>query len=217
MTCKAMDAAPQSVRPKFPIPDEDLARAGFYALLARLFYGPPDPSLLRQLSGAGPMAVADEGAALPRAWNGLRESAAGRDPQALRQEFDELFIGVGKAPVMLYASYYLTGFLMEKPLAALRQDLTTLGIARREEIAEPEDHIAAVADVMRLLIGDTHTPARERTARQREFFLKHLQPWYGGLCAAIAQVPQADFYGRVGAFARAFLDLESEAFQIEGI
>jgi TorA maturation chaperone TorD len=51
--------------------------------------------------------------------------------------------------------------------------------------------------------------------RQFEFFTRHLQPWYGAFCDALALAPQAVFYRRVGALTRAYLDIESEAFSFD--
>jgi TorA maturation chaperone TorD len=212
-----MSAMAERIHPTHPIAPEDLARAGFYALLARLFGGAPDAALLRQIAAAGEIEAEDAASALPRAWQGLRAAAEGADPEALRQEFDDVFIGVGKPQAMLYGSYYLAGFMMEKPLALLREDLGRLGFSRQPGVAEPEDHIAALADVMRLLITDTTVPAQERAQRQHAFFARHVEPWYRKLFAALAVAPGAGFYRAVGEFGRTFLDLESEAFQIESV
>jgi TorA maturation chaperone TorD len=207
----------ERIHPTHPIAPEDLARAGFHALLARLFHAAPDAALLHQLATADAIEAEDDASALPAAWSGLRAAAAQADPDALRQEFDEVFIGVGKPQVVLYGSYYLAGFMMEKPLAALRDDLARLGFARQSGVAEPEDHIAALADVMRLLITDTTLLAAERAQRQQAFFTRHVEPWYERFFAAVAAAPGADFYRAAGEFGRAFLDLESEAFQIETV
>lgn len=212
-----MSASTERISPTHPIAPEDLARAGFYALLARLFHAAPDAALLRQLTQAQEIEADDDASGLPQAWHALRQAAAQADAVALSQEFDEVFIGVGKPQVMLYGSYYLAGFMMEKPLAALRDDLARLGFARQGGVAEPEDHLAALADVMRLLISDTTLPAQERAERQVAFFERHLRPWYGRLFAALALAPGAGFYRDAGEFGRAFLDLESEAFQIESV
>lgn len=212
-----MNPGAERIHPTHPIAPEDLARAGFYALLARLFHAAPDAALLHQLASAGDIEAEDDASALPAAWNGLRAAAAEADPDALRQTFDEVFVGVGKPQVMLYGSYYLAGFMMEKPLALLRDDLARLGFARQAGVAEPEDHFAALADVMRLLITDTTLPAQERAQRQQAFFARHVEPWYPKLFAALAAAPGADFYRAAGEFGRTFLDLESEAFQIETV
>jgi TorA maturation chaperone TorD len=210
-----MSSSAEKIHPTHPIAAEDLARAGFYALLARLFHGAPDAALLHQIAAADDIDAEDAASALPAAWSGLSTAASGADPQALRQEFDDVFVGVGKPQVVLYGSYYLAGFMMEKPLALLRDDLARLGFARQAGVAEPEDHFAALADVMRLLITDTTLPAQERARRQQAFFARHLEAWYPRLFAALAAAPGADFYRVAGEFGRAFLDLESEAFQIE--
>lgn len=191
---------------------EEAARADFYALIARLFYAPPDAELLRQLAQADELVAEDASTALPLAWNRLLAAAAAMTAEAAREEYDALFIGVGRPEVMLFGSYYLTGFMMEKPLAQLRDDLAALGLARKTGVGEPEDHIAALADVMRFLVRrDTHDGS-EVTALQQRFYLRHIKPWYARLCETVEAAPRANFYAVVARFTKAFLDLEADAF-----
>lgn len=196
------------------IPVEDQARADLYALLARLFSAPPDASLLRALAGADEWMGSAEEAPLANAWRRLQTAAARTSPQAVREEFDALFIGVGRAPILTYASYYLTGSLMERPLAGLRADLAQLGLARFPGVGEPEDHIASLAEVMRfLIVGDGQTPPAS-LATQKRFFRRHIQPWYGRFAADLRDQALADFYKPVAALMQAFFAVEVEAFEM---
>lgn len=192
--------------------EEDQARADHYALIAQLFYAPPDAALLDELAATGAALGQGEGP-LAEAWTALAEQAAKLDAQAVDAEFEKIFLGVSKPEVMLYGSFYQTGFLNEEPLADLREDLIKLGLGRRDGVGETEDHVAALAEVMRHLI--VTGPDEAGLNRQFEFFTRHLQPWYGAFCDALALAPQAVFYRRVGALTRAYLDIESEAFSFD--
>lgn len=192
--------------------DEDRARAEHYALLARLFLAAPDKPLLEALVAAGESLVARD-SAFGRAWTDLAATARTAEVQQVHDEYEKLFYGIGRPEVMLYASFYLAGFLMEEPLAQVRDDLAELGLGRRGGVAETEDHVAALAEVMRhLVITGADAAGLER---QRVFFVRHLQPWYPRLADALAASPHSHFYARVGALARAFFDIESEAFGME--
>lgn len=209
MTIASISAPTHSVDP------QDISRADFYGLLGRLFYAAPDAALLRALADSGELAADAAGAALPAAWNSLRRAARDTTAEAVKIEYDETFIGVGKPEVMLYGSFYLAGFLNEKPLAELRRELAELGFARQKGANESEDHISGLVDVMRQLIVDEDSAPSERDAAQRQFFARHLEPWYDRLCKAIEMAPGTDFYKSVGGFTRAFLDLESEFFRMD--
>src|SRR4051812_6194476 len=141
------EAAPLQFIPT--LPPEEAARAHFYALIATLFYAPPDERLLKTLADAGELDGADS--PLAAAWRALSEAARHVSPARAREEYDSLFIGVGKAPVTLYACAYSIRFSNEVPLVELRAELALLGLARRGEANEPEDHIAGLCDVMRYL------------------------------------------------------------------
>lgn len=204
----------RKIAPTHPVDPQDVARADFYGLLGRLYYSAPDAGLLEALAGSGELNAEAAGAGLPAAWNGMRLAATDAAPEAVRAEYDEIFIGVGKPEVMLYGSFYLAGFLNEKPLAELRNDLAALGFARQSGANEPEDHISGLADVMRQLILDEDSAPADRDAAQQQFFARHLEPWYGKLCDAIEAAPGTNFYRSVAGFTRAFLDLESEFFRM---
>lgn len=210
-----MNAPVTHFQPASPEPiwtDEDRARADHYALIARLFFAAPDAALLgavvesARVFGSGDSAFA-------RAWAELGAAAGRFAEETVGEEFDALFYGIGRPEVMLYGSFYLAGFLMEEPLAELRDDLAELGLGRRVGVAETEDHIAALAEVMRHLV--LTGPDAAGLERQHQFFTRHLQPWYARLADALAAAPQARFYVRVGALMRAFFDIESEAFAME--
>ncbi len=200
--------------PKMEEQPEDGARAGLYALVAHLFYSPPSAQLLSSIADADTADGADAGSRLAAAWRDLRQAAAGADAAAVKQEYDNAFVSIGRAPVFLLGSFYVTGFLMEKPLVQLREDLARLGLSRKETSFESEDHISALCDVMRFLIAGDGVTAPAALAAQRDFFRRHLQPWYPALCAAIETTGETDFYKKVAALARAFFDLEVEAFEI---
>lgn len=192
--------------------DEETARAEVYGLLAALFYAPPSPDLLAQLRVAVTDAP-DKGGFLEAPWRELVAAARVADDLAIVREFDLLFGGVGKPEVYLFGSHYLTGFLNEKPLVKLRNDLAVLGLERDESMHETEDHFACLCEVMRYLIaGDDVTVAN--LTYQKAFFGDHLLPWSQQMCDAVSAHPAAKFYASVSAFARAFLVIEAQAFDM---
>lgn len=192
--------------------DEETARAEIYGLLSALYYAPPSSELFEKLRVAVTEAPA-AGALLEASWGELVGSARNLSHEAVRAEYDALFGGVGKPEVYLFGSHYLSGFLNEKPLAALRTDLDALGLARDDAMSETEDHIAYVCEVMRYLIAGDDVEVANLT-RQREFFSRHLQPWAGPLCDAIAASPKAVFYRNVAAFTQAFVSVEAQGFDM---
>lgn len=189
---------------------EDQARAGYYALLARLFYAGPDVGLLAAIVGAE--APQDGQSALGEAWNALAAAARETDAQAAQLEYDQLFVGTGKAEVTPYASFYLTETGREKILVRLRGELGSLGLRRAASSSEPEDHIAALFDVMRHLIslGSGESSLHD----QQDFFNRYIAQSFGPLCDATSASAKADFYGHVARFARSFLYVESEALKV---
>lgn len=208
-------SAPISIQPQPTWSEEDRARADHYALLARLFHAAPDAVLLDALVQAGRSLGGtrgeDEGA-LPRAWAALAAAASSLPLQAVRDEFDALFVSVSKPVVMMNGSWYITGFLQEEPLAELREDLLELGLGRRQGVTETEDHISALAEVMRHLV--LTGPDEAGLLRQQRFFGRHIAPWYADFAAALAKAPGAGFYAKVGALLLAFMDIEREAFDM---
>jgi TorA maturation chaperone TorD len=188
---------------KFIAPEEQ-ARASFYALLARLFYAPPDAALLKALAE-----TRLDGEALGPAWRELSHAAAGADPERAREEYEERFIGTGKAPVTLYTASYTMRFSNEVPLAALRSELAALGLGRQDGVHEPEDHIAALCDTMRHLIA-----VQRDLVEQKRFFNRWIAPAAAPLCDAIDNDGGAVFYRHVSRFARRFFDIEQTAFEM---
>lgn len=184
----------------------DAARAQEYALLATLLTRAPNAALLERVAklrgDATPLGLAH--AALARAADeATAEQVAG--------EFFELFIGIGRGELLPYGSYYLTGFLNERPLARLREDLRALGIERVEQQPEPEDHAAILCEIMAGLIVGRFPATVER---QQQIFEKHLAPWIGRFFADLGVAKAADFYRHVGAIGRLFVETESEAFAL---
>jgi TorA maturation chaperone TorD len=192
--------------------DEETARAEVYGVLAALFYAPPSPELMAQLRVAVTEAPA-AGGFLEEPWRQLVGAARELSDPEVADEYDALFGGVGKPDVMLFGSYYLSGFLNEKPLAQLRGDLAALGLSREDGVNETEDHFACVCEVMRYLIAGDDVEVANLT-QQQKFFSTHLQPWGLSLCDAIEQHPQARFYAALAGFVRAFLSVEAQGFDM---
>jgi TorA maturation chaperone TorD len=191
---------------------EDQARADSYALISRLFHAGPDDQLLAAIAGAGN--VTDAAAALPLlvAWQSLAAAAATADAEAARHEYDQVFVGTGKAEITPYASHYLAEAMQERVLVRLRGDLAQMGLTRTPGASEYEDHLSGMCEVMRHLIGFDSGNAALR--KQKMFFLEYLAPWYERFCALAVASPNTNFYKRVAVFTRAFLDVERSSFEL---
>ncbi|MBK6335758.1 MAG: molecular chaperone TorD family protein [Betaproteobacteria bacterium] len=219
-----MIAAPGAAAPRWLEPEE-AARAGFYALLSRLYAGGPDAALLAAIAAAAPLPVeaGDAAAAgakdaagdLASAWDALRAASARATPEAVAQEYDELFIGVGKSEVNLHASHWLTGFMMERPLAEVRGALAGLGLERRPETSMVEDHLSALCETMRILIAGHGKRLPADIGEQKAFFDHHVAAWVFPCCDAISVCPLASFYRDVAQFTKHFLALERDSFAME--
>lgn len=192
------------------LPPEEVARANFYGLLARLFYAPPDAALLEAIAGAGEIEAESEDGGIGAAWRELAGAAAAADAEAVREEYDAAFVGTGKAPVTLYTGAYSVKYSNEAPLAELRGELAALGLARRQDASEPEDHVAALCDTMRHLIAEQ----KRDLQAQRRFFSRWIGPTYDPLCDAIDNDGHTGFYKHVGRFAKTFFQLEQSAFEM---
>jgi TorA maturation chaperone TorD len=191
--------------------EEDRGRADLYALLARLLFAAPDRALLDSLARHEDLYGSDE-IALGRAWRALAQAARDADPESLRLEYDSLFIGVGKAAVTLYCSYYLTAAGRERIVVALRDELRDLDLARTGGSHEPEDHAAVLCEVMRHLVSrGAESYALEC---QKRFFLRYISSAYIPLTDAIGNAPAAGFYALVARLMRTFLDIESQSFEM---
>jgi TorA maturation chaperone TorD len=190
------------------IDDTAVARAQEYALLAALLAHPPDAAVLERLAR-----IEGDGTPLGLAHKALAGAAAEKDAVAVAREYFELFIGVGRGELLPYGSYYLTGFLHERPLARLRADLVDLSVERVEGECEPEDHAAILCEIMAgLIAGEFAAPVE----RQRYFFHRHLAPWMARFFADLGSAKAADFYRPVGAIGRLVIEIETEAFALPG-
>jgi len=134
------------------------------------------------------------------------------DAEAAREEYDQVFVGTGVAEITPYASYYLADSMRERVLVRLRDSLTEMGLAKNPSAAEYEDHFSGLCEVMRhlILLGSDDVAVR----KQKSFFLEYLAPWYAVFCAAVMASPNTNFYRRVAAFTKAFLDVEKDAFEL---
>lgn len=193
----------------FDIAEEDLLRAQMYGLLANLLSKAPDEtelSRLAQLHG-------DE-SPLGKAIAALSRVAAGRDATEISDEFHDLFIGVGRGELLPYASYYLTGFLHEKPLAKLRNDMSTYGATKSDDVSEPEDHAASVLEVMAGLIeGRFGQPAS--IEQQKEFYDAHIASWMSVFFQDLAGASSSVLYATVAEVGLRFLEIENAAFEMD--
>ena len=191
---------------------DELARAELYGLLARLWLAPPDTALLQQFSVAVTQAP-ENGAWLEAPWQRLVAALRATTEQAAAAEHAALFHGVGKPEIFAYASFHLSGYLNEKPLATLRTDLVALGLTRDETSLETEDHIAYIFEVMRYLIAGDDV-AVCNLEQQRRFFRSHVQPWVEAMCDTVAASPRAVTWAAVAEFTRAFVQVETQGFDM---
>jgi TorA maturation chaperone TorD/DNA-binding transcriptional regulator YdaS (Cro superfamily) len=188
------------------IDEIDQLRAAEYGLLALLLGKAPDSDTLARVA-----ALKGDASDLGIAHIELAAAAATADDRAVSKEFFDLFIGLGRGDVLPYASYYLTGFLHERPLARVREDLAALGIERAGTSREPEDHIAILLEVM---AGLARGEFEAGPAEQARFFERHLKPWAARMFADLEMSGTANFYRAVGRVGRVFMELESEAFTL---
>ena len=205
-----MSATVTPLKSQAPLVQEDEARAGYYALLARLFYAGPDAGLLQTIAGSAEFAIA--GGQLAGSWNALAAAARQTEAEAARLEYDELFVGTGKAEVTPYASFYLAATGREKILVRLRQDLASLRLGSATSAREPEDHFAGLFEVMRHLISEGSDDAALQ--KQRGFFGAYIERSFQGFCLAVSANEKAKFYKHVSDFAAAFLTVETEALKV---
>lgn len=193
--------------------EEDQARANLYGLLARLWYAAPDQALLDALSqGEVSMESAGE-TALTSAWRTLSRAAGAARPDELTHEYDSLFVGTGLAEITLYCSHYLTESGRERVVVALRNKLVELSLGRDSGTSEPEDHFAALLEVMRhLIVQGSDVP---QISFQKDFFLSYIRSAYVPLTdAVLANEGGARFYKDVARLTRALLDIESQSFDM---
>jgi len=194
-----------------PVSAEDRVRADLYALVAALFAAAPGPEFLAALAAA-PELPDDPDSPLAAPYNALLRASRAMDPDAAEQEYTDLFIGVGKCEVNLHASHWMSGFMMDKPLASLRADLAELGLERRDSTTMLEDHLAAVAETMRLLVAGGGGRPPVPLAVQRQFFDAWIVSWAPDCCAAIDASALANYYLRASELTRVFLAIERDSF-----
>jgi TorA maturation chaperone TorD len=194
---------------------EDLARADLYGLIARFFHEAPDQELLDQIAASIPegQEAHSEDAPLGKVWQTVVELAKSNPAKAWQEEFDLNFISVGRPNIILNGSFYMAGYLNERPLVEIRRAFDAFGLESAEEISETEDHISAVCEVMRYLIAGDDVEVSNLT-NERVFFNDHIRPWYGDLCDAIDDIPEMHLYQSFGALTREFLDIESQSFDM---
>ena len=184
---------------------EEALRGNVYSLLAGLLVAPPQQSLIDLLRGIAPLEGESDQQLAP-AWETVRLAAERTSPEALDDEYHALFIGIGRGELVPYGSWYMTGFLMDRPLAILRRDLAELGFERQEEVSEPEDHAAALLETMSLLIADDGVDIDV----QRRFFQSHMEPWMKVFFADLQKAPSARFYRAVGQLGEKFIEFETK-------
>lgn len=187
---------------------EQANRATLYRLLAALLRSVPQPETLQYAQQLARINAGDD--QLATAMIGLGLAATHADPMAVDDEFHSLFIGLGRGEVVPYGSWYQTGFLMEKPLGELRHELAQLGIQRAEAVHEPEDHVAALCEVMALLIEDS-----AEFTQQAGFFQRHLASWLIAFFDDLKAAPSAAFYQSVAQLGSAFIHFEQQYFSMQ--
>ena len=182
---------------------ENQYRAGAYSMLAALLRQPPRQDVLKVVTGLADVVEDKDDFAIAMSMLGLAARAA--TPAELDDEFHALFIGLGRGELVPYGSWYLTGFLMEKPLSVLRDDLATMGFARNDGTCEPEDHVAALCEVMSLLINEGRS-----LGEQTRFFDAHMSSWLGQFFTDLSEARSAVFYRSVARFGKAYFDFEKQ-------
>jgi len=197
-------ASPLKETPAPEPSEEAAARAHIYSLLGTLLATPPDAALLDRLKGID---APDTGAAgLAPGWAALKQAAQQTTPEALAEEYQDLFIGLGRGEIVPYGSWYLTGLLMGEPLVELRGELAAIGLRRQDEVAEPEDHAAALCESMAFIILAEDPGV---AGRQQAFFERYLQPWMGRFFEDLGKAQSARFYASVALFGARFIDIET--------
>ena len=187
---------------------EDQMRADVYALVGSLLFAAPTKESLENLQS-----LSGDGSEMGRAFDALSKLAASTDVGTARREYDDLFIGMGRGELLPFCSYYLTGFLNEKPLAKLRNSMRVLGIARSDEVKEPEDHIGSLFEMMAGLIVGRYGENLDLNG-QREFFAVHIEPWAGHFFRDLESAESSRLYQPVGTIGRIFVEIETDAFSM---
>lgn len=192
------------------VAEEDALRADLYDFLGAMLAAPPNADLLKKAKG-----LTGDDTPIGRAVAALSTIAGAFSPGGAREEFEALFIGLGRGELMPYASYYMTGFLNEKPLAVLRNDMDAMGIERSPNVYEPEDNIASLCEMMAGLIRGRFFTAVD-LAQQKKFFNTHIGPWAGHFFKDLEGAKNSVLYAPIGAIGSAFIEVEREAFRMAG-
>lgn len=209
------------------IDDRDLLafRQGYYDLLVSLFWKEPPSDLLaalrqgiedRMRGGRHIHPLLGEGWAEINQF--LDVLPSDRLAETVADEYTRLFIGPQVPENHPYESYYLTGRLLDRPLAAIRSFLREIGIEKDGAYAEPEDSLAFELEVMRRLI------ARQRSATdhnegirwinyQAAFLKQHLLVWGPAAASDLASTKGAEFYRGVAKLLQGFLEFERDLFK----
>ncbi|MEJ2272963.1 MAG: molecular chaperone TorD family protein [Woeseiaceae bacterium] len=190
------------------IEPEDQLRADTYRLLGRLLGTPPDDETLALLAKAP---TSEDDNLLAVAWRLLATTAERARADQVTSEYEALFIGLGRGELVPYASWYLTGYLMERPLAELRSDMQELGFELHDDVSEPEDHAAALCEIMALLATETDPCS---LARQAKFFDTHVGPWLARFFRDMQQAESARFYRAVGQLGEQFIDTDQRYLEM---
>ena len=192
------DLAASKPAVRMAIREEDALRADLYRFLSALLASPPDAALLKSCAG-----LTGDDTPLGRAVTALAKLAGQATPGSAEREFNALFIGLARGELLPYASYYMTGFLNEKPLALLRADMAAQQITRAANVYEPEDNIASLMEMMAGLI-------------QKTFFNRHIAPWARHFFTDLEGAKGSVLYAPVGAVGKIFMEIEREAFRLGG-
>lgn len=185
-------------------------RAAVYELLGSLLAKQPEDETLQRLRNIGEIDVSDGQIAM--GWELMKQASLKFDQEAVHDEYFSLFLGVGRGELVPFGSWYITGFLMEKPVAVLRSELIRLGIERQDGVVESEDHIAALCDAMALIIRNSDEIP---LATQQEFFNDHLSPWVGRFFNDMQNAKAAHFYRSVGFFGESFFEFEQQLLDMQ--
>lgn len=182
---------------------EQTLRTEIYLVLSALFRSAPSEEMIEFLTS---LEVEPSESAMQKAWIALQQAAKDSNREALEDEYQDLFIGIGRGEVMPFGSWHMTGAMMEKPLAEIRHDLELLGFERDENVKEPEDHIAALCEVMSMLTGEEDL--------QQAVFNKHISPWFNSFTQQLENAESASFYKPAAQLCEAFLTLEQVRFSV---
>lgn len=183
---------------------EQTLRTEIYLVLSALFRSAPSEEMIEFLTS---LEVEPSESAMQKAWIALQQAAKDSNREALEDEYQDLFIGIGRGEVMPFGSWHMTGAMMEKPLAEIRHDLELLGFERDENVKDPEDHIAALCEVMSMLTG-------EEEDLQQAVFNKHIAPWFNSFTQQLENAQSANFYKPAAQLCEAFLTLEQVRFSV---